>query len=93
MGKNKISASELANVKGRKVEVAFNGGDVTSDAGALLIRQADLKLGLTSSLANLLVDPRAQCQIEHSQLKLLRQRIYGIALGYEDVNDQNSFET
>lgn len=90
MKKNRISANGLANVKGKKVEVAFNGGDVTSDAGALLLRQADLKLGLTKSLADLIDDSRAQCQVEHSQLKMIRQRIFGIGLGYEDVNDQAS---
>jgi hypothetical protein len=70
--------------------VDFNGGDVTSDGGALLLRQADRRLGLTRGLSGLLDDPRRQKSIEHTCEALLRQRIYGIALGYEDLNDHDT---
>jgi hypothetical protein len=65
----------------------FTGEHITSDAGALLLREADRKLGLTESLAKRITDPREQDQLTHSVLRMLRQRIYGIALGYEDLID------
>ncbi len=77
-------------VKGRRVEADFSGGNVTSDAGILLARQADRHLGLTASIAPLLKDPRRKASCEHSVLSMLRQRVYGIALGYEDLNDHDS---
>jgi hypothetical protein len=73
--------------KSKKVEVNFNGGDVTSDGGALLLREIDRKLGLTKKIADLIPDSRDQRYVEHSIEKNLAQRVYGIALGYEDVND------
>lgn len=76
--------------KSRKVEVDFKGGDITSDAGSLLLRQADRKLGLTGDLNRVLHDPRRKGSCEHAQLTMLRQRIYGLALGYEDLNDHDS---
>jgi hypothetical protein len=92
MKKNKASVNHLANIKGRKIEFNFQGGNVTSDAGSLLLRQVDLKLGLTEQLANVIDDTRVQGQVTHSQLKMLRQRIFGLALGHEDVNDQDSLK-
>ena len=75
--------------KGRRVEAEFSGGDVTSDGGVLLVRQADLLLGLTAAIARLLHDPRRQASCEHDVLSMLRQRVYGLALGYEDLNDHD----
>ncbi len=77
-------------VKGRRVEADFSGGNVTSDAGILLLRQADRRLGLTASIAALLADPRRQASCEHTVLSMLRQRVYGLSAGYEDLNDHNS---
>ena len=73
--------------KSRKVHVDFKGGEVTSDAGVLLVHQADRKLRLTEKLHQHLNDPRRQASCDHRQIELLRQRIYGLALGYEDLND------
>lgn len=81
------SQFEFPAVKRRKVQAEFSGGDVTSDGGVLLLREADRRLGLTRAIDQLIHDPRNPNLIEHSQLSLLRQRIYGIALGYEDLND------
>ena len=81
---------EFPACKSRKVRVDFNGGEVTSDAGVLLLRQADRKLRLTKNLHHLLCDPRRQASCEHSQIEMLRQRIYGLALGYEDLNDHET---
>jgi hypothetical protein len=76
--------------KSRKVQVDFNGGDVTSDGGALLLRQADRRLGLSRAISRLLEDPRRQKSVQHTLPALLRQRVYGIALGYEDLNDHDT---
>lgn len=76
--------------KSKKVQVDFNGGEVTSDAGVLLLQQADRKLKLTESLHRLLADPRRRASCDHNQMILLRQRIYGLALGYEDLNDHET---
>ena len=76
--------------KSRKVLTDFNGGDVTSDGGVLLLRQVDRRLGLTRRLSGILKDRRRQGSCDHDQLKLLRQRIYALALGYEDINDHST---
>ena len=76
-------------VKGRKPEACFNGGDITSDGGVLLLREIDRKLRLTKEAARLIPDPKQPGKVTYSILSMLRQRIYGIALGYEDVNDHD----
>jgi hypothetical protein len=65
----------------------FDGGRLTSDAGALLLREVDRRIGLTAALAEALTDPRDPAKIRHDRHTLLAQRIFGIALGYEDLND------
>lgn len=84
------SADLFPACKSRKVEVDFKGGDVTSDGGVLLLRQVDRRLGLTRTLSRRLHDPRRQKSVEHPWVALLRQRIYGIGLGYEDLNDHDT---
>lgn len=74
----------------RKIEADFSGGDVSSDGGILLLREADRRLGLTKALDGVLPDPRDPDQVTHRQVDLLRQRIYGLALGYEDLNDHDT---
>jgi hypothetical protein len=71
----------------RKIEASFSGGEVSSDGGLLLLREADRRLGLVAALDAVLVDPRDPDLITHRQVDLLRQRIYGLAAGYEDLND------
>ena len=71
----------------RKVLADFSGGTLSSDGGALLIRQVDGNLGATQSLAQCFYDSRNQVFVDHSVQQLLAQRIYGLALGYEDLND------
>jgi len=73
--------------KRRRVQASFDGGDITSDAGVLLLRQADRALGLSEAVAEVLGDGRRQASCWHDGLSLLRQRVYGLALGYEDLND------
>jgi hypothetical protein len=73
---------------GRKEVVAdFNGGSITSDGGALLLREVDRHLGLIDRLDAALPDPRDPARVTHDQRHLLAQRILAIALGYEDLND------
>ncbi len=81
------SVFDFPACKSRKVQADFNGGAMTSDGGALLLRQADRRIGLSKTLARALPDPRRQNSCEHKLPQLLRQRIYGLALGYEDLND------
>jgi hypothetical protein len=71
----------------REIVAKFDGGTISSDGGALLLRQTDQRLNLLSRLANCFLDGRNQEQVEHSIAEMLSQRIYGLALGYEDIND------
>ena len=71
----------------KPVHAVFDEPDTTSDGGALLVKAADLRLGLTQAFADCLEDPRAAVRVEHTLHDLFRQRIYGLALGYEDAND------
>ena len=71
----------------RKVAADFSGGTLSSDGGVLLLRQVDINLGLTQSLAQCFHDRRQPVYVDHSVRQLLAQRLYGLALGYEDLND------
>ena len=75
---------------GRLVEADFAGGDISSNGGALLLAAADRRLGLLSGLARRLDDGRQAGKVDHKLLPLLRQRVYAVALGHEDVNDHQS---
>lgn len=77
-------------VCGRQVVVGFDGGDITSDGGSLLLRGVDKALGLLKRVSKVLPDPRHQSYIMHSREQMLRQRVYGIAMGYEDLNDHDT---
>lgn len=79
----------FGSVGGRRIEVGFDGGDVTADAGLLLIRKADEQIGLLSRVAALIPDPRDAERVEHRMDELLRQRVYALAQGYEDLNDHD----
>lgn len=81
------SSMFFPQLNGRKIEVNFKGGHVTSDGGALLLREIDSKLNLTREAASFIEDPRNPDRINHSIQTMLRQRVYGIAQGYEDLND------
>ena len=71
----------------REIVARFDGGTISSDGGAFLLRQTDQRLNLLPRLAQCFLDGRNQEQVEHSILEMLSQRIYGLALGYEDIND------
>src|SRR5437588_12155152 len=71
----------------REIVARFDGGTISSDGGALLLRQTDQRLNLLPRLADCFLDGRNLEQLEHTILEMLSQRIYGLALGYEDVSD------
>lgn len=73
----------------RKVEVDFGGGYLSSDGGGLILRELERHNGLLGDLSGCFVDYRDQRYIEHSVQELLSQRIYGLVLGYEDLNDHD----
>ena len=73
----------------RKVQADFDGGHVTSDGGVLLLREMDKSLGLINRFSHCFTDYRDSERVEHKLEALLGQRIYGIALGYEDLNDHD----
>lgn len=80
---------ELAGLNGRRIEGNFRCGNVSSDGGLVVLRQVDRLLGLSKALAKRLPDRRDPDKIGHSLESMLRQRIYGLALGYEDLNDHD----
>ena len=77
-------------VEGRQVVAAFDGGPITSDAGALLLGAADRSIAMMHRLAACFHDTRRQHLIEHQVATLVGQRVFGIALGYEDLNDHDT---
>ncbi|MCL5769860.1 MAG: IS1380 family transposase [Planctomycetes bacterium] len=77
----------LSSLRRQKLLLEFNGGPITSDAGALLLREADLRLRLTERAAACLRDPRNQDLILHRQRTMVAQRIMALACGWEDLND------
>jgi DDE family transposase len=80
---------DFASLGGRKVTAAFDGGAITSNAGALLLRETDRAIGLSRQAAACFTDGRRQDRIEHRVETLIAQRIHGVALGYEDLNDHD----
>ena len=84
------NSMEFPRVHRRVVEARFDGGEITSDGGALLLRQADRYLGLTQAVAEALSDPRRRKSCAHDVRSLVRQRVYAVALGYEDLNDHDT---
>ena len=80
---------EFPPVDGRQVVASFDGGAITSDAGALLLGQTDRAIRLTERFAACFADRRTPELVEHQVETLLMQRIMGIALGYEDLNDHD----
>lgn len=74
----------------RIVEAAFDGGDIISDGGALLLKQVDDRLGLTRAAARVFADGRRAASVRHDMRSLIAQRVYGLCCGWEDVSDHNT---
>ena len=74
----------------REVVARFDAGRLTSDGGGILLREVDRQLGLMAGIARCFADHRDPRKVEHSATELVAQRVYGIALGYEDLNDHDA---
>jgi len=81
---------EFQGLGRRRVEAAFDGGHVSSDGGALLLREADVRLDLCRRFAQCFTDHRHAAFVEHPVESLVRQRVMGLCLGYEDLNDHDT---
>jgi len=77
----------------RDIVARFDGGTISSDGGSLLLRETDQRLNLLPRLAGCFLDARNQDLVEHSVLEMVSQRVYGLALGYEDLNDHEQLRT
>ena len=80
----------FARVKRREVEAKFSASTVTSDGGIMLLSAADKELRLLEEVSRVIPDTRDPLKVEHSVLTMLRQRVYGIAIGNEDLNDHTT---
>src|SRR6266436_598942 len=80
----------LAPVGAKAVDLDFDGGRLSSDAGLVLLKDPDEQLGLTHNLATVLSDPRDPRRVHFTHHDLLKQRVFQIAAGYEDANDANT---
>ena len=80
---------EFAPVESRQVVAGFDGGAITTDAGALLLGEADRAIRLTERFAACFTDARMAELVEHEVATMVLQRVAGIAVGYEDVNDHD----
>ena len=83
------SSFELETHFGRAVAASFGGGALTSDAGALLLRQVDRRMGFRRRLAGCCTDFRSPWLTQHGVEQMPAQRVYGLALAYEDLNDRD----
>ena len=84
------SKIEFGRLGRRVVEGRFDGGSMTSDAGVMLLGATDRKLDLINAPARCIADPRNPLLIKHDVVDMLRQRVYGLALGWEDLNDHQA---
>ena len=85
-----IEPMKLSSVNGKKVLADFDGGQISSDAGVLLLKETEQQVGIINSIKAALDDKRDQRYVKHSLSELLQQRIYQIACGYEDANDSDT---
>lgn len=79
----------FSSLSRRKITADFTGGDLTSNAGLLLLRECDRRLGLSRAVARVVNDPRRASSVAYQAEQLVRQRLLAIAAGYEDLNDHD----
>jgi hypothetical protein len=84
------TALPLVPIGGKAVDLDFDGGRLSSDAGVVLLKDIDAQLGFTRNLAAVLSDPRDPRRINFTLEDLIKQRVFQIAAGYEDANDANT---
>jgi hypothetical protein len=85
-----VETITLGKVGRRTIEASFDGGNISSDAGVLLLRQADERIGLTRAVAKAFADGRRVASVKHEMRALLAQRIYALCSDWEDVTDHNT---
>ena len=90
MEQNSHLAFALPAVARKKVSVGFDGGQMSSDAGVLLLREVERRLGIAARLAGCIADRRDPERISHGVDEMLRLRMFAIAAGYEDADDCDS---
>lgn len=88
-----LGVIDCGRVGRREVQGRFDGGSMTGDAGVMLLSAADRKIGLTAAAARCIADPRNPLLITHAVRDMLRQRVYGLALGWEDLNDHQTLRS
>jgi len=90
MSEDTLLPFDLPSVARKKLSVGFDGGQLSSDAGVLVLRGVEKKLGLAARLAACIRDWRKPERIEHPLEEMLRLRMFAIAAGYEDADDCDS---
>lgn len=83
-------SSSFTPIRGKKIALDFHGGNITSDAGLLLMKETEAQIGIIAALTNCIFDPRRSASVVHQLNELIEQRVYQITCGYEDANDSNS---
>ena len=90
MSKYTTQLLPFSPISGKKVEADFNGGEITSDAGVLLLRETEIQIGIISAITSAIHDLRDLRYVEHQLKDIITQRVNQIACGYEDANDCNA---
>jgi hypothetical protein len=93
MNQNNQLSLKFKTISGKKVTADFTGGDVTSDAGVLVLREIADRIGIIEQLADAITDTRHQSYVQHAIKDLLTQRIFQITCGYEDADDADELRT
>ena len=83
----------LASIFGKRLDLAFDGGILTSDSGVLLLREVEAKTGILSRIIAAITDRRHKSYVTHSVSELVHQRVFQIACGYEDANDCDALKS
>ena len=83
----------LARIFGKRLDLAFDGGILTSDSGVLLLREVEAKMGILSRIIEAIKDRRHPSYVDHSTAELIKQRVFQIACGYEDANDCDALKS
>jgi hypothetical protein len=83
----------FAKIGRREVQAAFDGGDIVSDGGVMLLREVDGRIGLIAAAARAFVDDRRAASVRHSIRDMLAQRVFALACGHEDVTDHNALRS
>ena len=83
-------AFAFSNCRKRQVRGNFAGGSISSNGGALLLREVDRRMRLTERVARALGDRRQRGKVRHEVVTMVRQRVHAVALGYEDLNDHDA---